>query len=238
MKKAFKMYALVWAVLFIVFQVVCFVTPTEFAGIKKFDGAFWPGYIFIDIAFVGQLVCAYIALKAENLRKLFYNLSMVTVSYTGLIAMLICGTIVMVIPKFPSWAGIILCALILAFTAVSVIKAKFSADIVAEIDEKIKGQTLFIKSLTVDAENLLAQVSSPSSKAVCREVYETVRYSEPMSHEALAGIESQITLKFAALKEAVAADHTEICDEENVQQLAEELIVLLKERNGKCKLMK
>lgn len=46
MKKAFRTYAVIWAIVLAVFNVVCFVTPGEIAGISKFGGAFWAGYIF------------------------------------------------------------------------------------------------------------------------------------------------------------------------------------------------
>ena len=58
------------------------------AGASKFVGAFWTGYIFITLAFIGQLVCSYFALKAESLQKMFYNIPLITISYTGLIVML------------------------------------------------------------------------------------------------------------------------------------------------------
>lgn len=74
MNKKFKYYALIWAILLAVFNVICFITPDETAGMSKFGGAFWAGYIFITIAFIGQLVCAYIALKTDDKTKLFYNI--------------------------------------------------------------------------------------------------------------------------------------------------------------------
>lgn len=85
------------------------------AGVSKFNGAFGAGYIFITIAFVGQLGCAYKAFKAENLKKMFYNIPLISVSYTGLIAMLVVGTVCMAVPFIPYWVGIIACLLVLAF---------------------------------------------------------------------------------------------------------------------------
>ncbi len=40
MKKAFKMYAICWAVLFVAFHVIAFVTPGDIAGVSKFSGSF------------------------------------------------------------------------------------------------------------------------------------------------------------------------------------------------------
>ncbi len=232
MNKKIKCYALIWAILLAVFNLICFVIPSEAIGMSKFAGAFWAGYIFITIAFIGQLVCAFVALKTDDKTKLFYNIPVISVSYTGLILTLIFGALCMAIPNLPNWVGIIVCLLILAFTAIAVIKAKGASDIVDNVDKKIKAQTLFIKSLTVDAESLLARAATPEAKDACKKVYETVRYSDPMSNDALAGVESQITLKFNEFATAVTSGA------ENIEVLANEVVILVGDRNRKCKLVK
>ena len=171
MNKKFKYYAIVWAILLAVFNVICFVTPGEAAGMSKFGGAFWAGYIFITIAFIGQLVCAYIALKTDDKTKLFYNIPIIRISYTGLILTVVFGALCMAIPNLPNWVGIIVCVLVLAFTAIAVIKAKAASDVVENIDKKVKAQTMFVKSLTVDAESLLARAKTAKQKP------RAVRYS-------------------------------------------------------------
>lgn len=232
MNKKFKYYALIWAILLAVFNVICFITPDETAGMSKFGGAFWAGYIFITIAFIGQLVCAYIALKTDDKTKLFYNIPIIRVSYTGLTLTLVFGALCMAIPNLPNWVGIIVCVLVLAFTAIAVIKAKAASDVVENIDKKVKAQTLFVKSITVDAESLLARAATPEAKDACKKVFEAVRYSDPMSNDALAGVESQITLKFNELSEAVSGGA------DNVKNIADELVILIGDRNKKCKLLK
>lgn len=232
MNKKIKVYALVWLILFALFNVLCFVTPNESVGMSKFGGAFWAGYIFITIAFIGQLVCACIALKTDDKTKLFYNIPIIRLSYTGLILTMIFGGLCMVIPDLPNWVGILICLLILAFNAIAVIKAKAAADIVENVDTKVKTQTFFIRSLTVDADTLMASAESDEAKAACRKVYEALRYSDPMSNEALATVENQIAQKFGALSSAVTVGSA------NIDKLADELVVLIGDRNKKCKLVK
>ena len=232
MNKKFKIYALAWLILLALFNVICFVTPSEAAGMSKFGGAFWAGYISITIAFIGQLVCAYVALNTDNKTKIFYNIPIIRISYAGLILTIIFGTLCMIIPNFPNWAGILVCLIILVATAIPVIKAKAAADTVEGIDRKIKAQTLFVKSLTADAESLCARAKTDDAKAACKKVYEAVRYSDPMSNDALAGVESQITLKFSEFSASVANDA------DNSANLADELCALISDRNAKCKILK
>lgn len=109
MKKTFNYYGICWLITLVVFNVITFVTPSEIAGISKSTGAFWTGYIFITLAFIGQLGCAYKVFKAENLKKLFYNIPLISISYTSLIIMLIVGIICMAVSFIPYWVGIIVC---------------------------------------------------------------------------------------------------------------------------------
>lgn len=233
MKKNFKLYTLIWVILLAVWCVVVFlVQPITPGYVMNYDARFWIAFVCVVAAFIGNLVCAYFAFKEENLKKLFYNLPLITVSRAALIAMLIIGSVLILIPNCPAWIAAIVCVVILAFNAVAVVKASWAAEAVEKIDEKIAAQTSFIKNLTVDAESILARAKSDAVKAECKKVYEAVRYSDPMSNEALAGSESQITLKFNDFSSAV----TEGAD--NIEELADELVFLIGERNKKCKLLK
>lgn len=231
LKKTFRYYSIVWAVLLVLFNVISFVS-VGWAGVEKYTPSFWIGYIFITITFIGQIICAYFALKDNDIKKTFYNISLFTTSYTGLILSLIFGGLCMIISPLPYWVGIILCAIILSINVIAVVKASAAIDIVSGIDEKLKESTLFIKSLTIDAESLISRAKSEPVKTVCKKVYEAVRFSDPMSNEALASVESQITLKFNEFGNAVTGGT------DNIGNLADELIVLICDRNKKCKLLK
>ena len=232
MKKVFKFYSTVWAILLALFNVISFVS-VGWAGISKYTPSFWIGYVFITVSFIGQIVCAYFALKDNDIKKTFYNISLISTSYTGLILSFVFGGLCMIISPLPYWVGIILCAIILAFNIIAVVKATAAIDILGGIDKKVKEDTFFIKSLTVDAENLISRAKSENIKAECKKVYEAVRYSDPMSSAALASIESDITIKFSKLSEAVISENSG-----TVVTLADEIIILLGDRNKKCKLLK
>lgn len=234
MKKTFRSYAVIWAVLLAIFNVATFVSPNETATMTKFGGAFWAGYVFVTLAFIGQLAVAYFAFRSQdNAQKFFYRVSLISISWTGLILTLVVGSLCMIIPDMPNWLGVIICFAILGFNVMALAKADAAATLVEQVDEKIKNQTFFIRTLTVDAESLLAHAKTDEAKAQCKKVYEAIRYSDPMSHSALTHTESEITVKFTKLTEAVAA-----ADDEAIAALAEEVIILVGDRNKKCKLLK
>lgn len=233
MKKSFSIYSIIWAIFLAVFNVTTFVTPNEIGGASKFSGSFWAGYIFIMVAFLGQLACAFVAFKAENLKKFFYNIPLLSISYGGLVAMLIVGSIFMAIPVLPEWIAIIVCVIILAFNAIAIIKATAAADIVSGIDKKIKTQTFFIKNLSVDAHSLVTSAKTDELRTEAKKVCEAIRYSDPMANAALSDIDAQIKREFKSFDDALQAEDLEIATKASAS-----LVEMIERRNQKCKLLK
>lgn len=227
MKKNFKFYAVSWALLFAIFNVLAFAV-----GFKN-NASFWMAYIASAIAMLLQLVCAKISFKPEKLDRLFLNIPVISITFTGMVASMIIGAVCMVIPSVPVVAIIVIEYLILAFTGISVLKANAAAEIVNEVGEKVKEKTQFIKLTTVDAQNLMNSAKSESVKSACKKVYEALRYSDPMSSEALAREEAEIADKMAELSSAVASDNAD-----SAESISNEITVLVKARNNKCKILK
>lgn len=226
MKKTFKSYIGVWAICLLTFNVIAFIVPNETKA------NFWAGYIFITLAFLGQLFCANTAFKAENAEKFFYNFPLISISFVGTVIMLIVAGLTMAISAIPVWVCIVFCLIILAFTAIAIINASVVSETVSNVDEKIKSKTLFIKSLTADASNLMSKAQTKEEKEITKKVYEIIRYSDPVSNDALSAIESQITVRFKEFESAICGNN------EKAASLGEELIILIEDRNTKCKLLK
>ncbi len=232
MKKRFNLYLIVWAVLLAVFNVIAFVSP-GWATIEKTTPSFWIGYAFINAAFVGQLVCAWMAFKDESAKKTFYNISLFTISYAGLIAMFVVGGICMLISPLYGWISAIVCAIVLAISIIAVVKAKIAVDLVVEVEEKVAQATAFIYDKRAESESLLARAKTDEAKAICKKVCEAFKYSDPMSSAALATVEAEIQEHYALLKKAIVDGNME-----NATTESEEVLALISERNNKCKRLK
>ena len=232
MKKAFRTYAIAWLIILVVFNVLCFATPNEAEGYYKLDATFWTAYVFITLSFIVQLICAYFAFRADSLRKLFYNIPLLRISYTGLSLMLIFGALFIIIPGFPAWLVIVLSVLIMGFNAVAVIKAGAAGQVVENVDRRIEKHTSFIRELTADVQGLLERAEGKEKEA-CRKVYEALRYSDPMSGEELSLVEAKIRVKLSELAEAIGKGKPE-----DTAALAEEAVSLIQDRNRKIKINK
>lgn len=233
MKKYFKFYGICWAIALVVFNIITFISTGNTVGISNAGAGFWVGYIFITIVFIGNLVCSFLFFKEENIDKIFLKLPIIYIAYIALIVSLIAGAIAMAIPVIPYWVGIVVDVVILAVYAIAIVQANTAADVVSEIDDRVKAQTFFIHLLTVDAQTLMSFAQSDDVKTECKKVYESIRYSDPMSNDALAEIERQIQNEFKTFDDAVKKDNTEL-----VKNSANKMIALINKRNNKCKLLK
>lgn len=233
MKKYFKYYGICWAIVLVVFNVITFVVTNETVGLATVGSSFWVGYAFITIAFIGNLICSFLFFKEENKGKVFLNIPIIHLAYSALIVSLIVGAVAMAVPQIPYWIGVIVDVLVLAFYAIAIVKVSAAANIVNDVEQKVKVQTFFIRSLTTDADSLMASANSDEMKAETKKVYEAIRYSDPMSNNALASIENQIQNEFNAFADAVKNNDIDLA-----KSSANELVILINDRNKKCKLLK
>ncbi|MBO5837377.1 MAG: hypothetical protein J6Q92_05735 [Oscillospiraceae bacterium] len=233
MKKNFKFYIIIWAIFLVLYNLTVFLIKPVVPGyVINYDARFWISWGVIIATYIGQLFCSKLTFDSKNNEKLFLNIPLITQSYTSLVVATIAGTALMLIPDCPMWIAAIVCAAVLGLSVISIIKAKVAADIVSETDDKIKAQTSFIKTLIVDAESLMSRAQNETAKAAAKKVYEAVRYSDPMSHDGLSSIESEIAIKFNQFAGEVTANS------EDITTIAEELIVLISDRNKRCRLLK
>ena len=84
--------------------------------------------------------------------------------------------------------------------------------------------------MTADANTLLPRAKSEPIKTVCKQVFDAVRYADPISNEKLYDIELRMGSTFDKLREAVKTDDTDAAE-----ALASEMLSLISERNQKCK---
>lgn len=232
MKKNFKPYALIWCVIFAVFNAVVFLVRPIIPGyVIRYDARFWVAWAFVIAAFLGNLLCARAVFKTENLQKLFYKLPLITVSYTGLILMLVLGGALMLIPDCPAWIAAIVCIVVAAFTALAIVKTSWAGEAVQETHERVAQRTQLIRQLTREAETLLSRANTPATRAAAEQVYEALRYSDPMSSDALTEVETRLADSFRTFTAAVTSG-------EDAETAAHVLLMTLDERNKRCRAMK
>ena len=234
MKKNFKYFGIVWLITLALFNAVTFITPAEIAGINRFSQpVFWITYSLISLAFVIQLVSAYAVCNKNTAEKVFLSIPLLRVGYVAIALSLVVGAGFMVVPVIPTWIGAIVCLLVAGFFVVGTIKVIAVADVVVGVGEKIEQKTDFMKVAVVEMESIMARATTTEIQAETKKVYEALRYSDYMSCAELLKIEVHIEDHIEQLKIAVTNE-----DLEMVQAETKELLLLIKERNSKCKMLK
>ena len=233
MKKNFKFYALCWFVLLGLFNLLTFIIPA-WPTLEKFTASFWIGWGVTIGAFFGQLICAWVAFKEESAKKTFYNISLFTVSYAGLISMFVVAMICIIVTPLPYWIATIACSAVLVANVIAVAKAKMAIDVVVGVDEKVEKATAFIYEMREESESLFARAKADEAKAViCKKVRDAFKFSDPMSKSDLDAVEAEIKTHFDLLKKAIVEGKMDVATAES-----DELLALISERNNKCKKLK
>ena len=222
MKKNNYLSYLALGIVFALFNVIAFVIPTDKTA------TFWTAYVFSVVAFAVQIPLWKIALgKKDTLKSKFLGIPVIHVGITYLIIQLIAFAVFMVFPTLPVWLAVVICAIILAISALCAIAGQGGANEINRVEEKIKVKRAFIQFLQTDIEMLAESETDAETKAGLKKLAEKVRFSDPMSHEMLGELESRITAKVEEMKTAT-----------DKKVLISEVTALITERNKKCKILK
>lgn len=191
-------------------------------------------YIFSLVATAAAVFMPVFMLKPNNTAKTIFNrfsLGMFTTLYFA--AQLVLGFLLTLLSFLPIVIGVIL-ELALAFIyAIGIITSSVGINYIKDLEKEQKEKVYYIKSIAVDLEALVNKVEDAEMKKRLEKLSETARYSDPMSHQSLSGLESQISIKVEALKAAVNEGKLETF--ENDCKVIEDMF---NERNEKCKILK
>lgn len=222
MKKNRSIAYAVLGIAFVLFNVIAFAIPT----VKT--STFWVAYVFTVIAFISQIAIWKFAFKdADTLKSKFLGIPLISVGITYLIIQLIAFAVFMAFPLTASWIAIVVCALILGISAICLIGTETGREEINRVEEKVEKKVFYIKSLQVDIEMLANSETDIDTKAALTRLAEKIRFSDPMSSDALADLEAEIIEKVKELKTA-----------DNKSEIITVLDSLITERNKKAKILK
>ena len=182
-KKSWIMTAIIYAIVFAVFNLLVFVIA------KEKNGVFWMSYAFMCLAFVIQIVSMLLALRTLETETVFMGIPLASLSLYYFFAAIFVGAVFMFFQNAPFKLALVLQVLVLA---VYVIVAILSRDVVQDVNDNLKENVEAIKTLTVDVDVFIPQVNDPALKKALKKLSETIKYSDPMSNAAVADIEDQI----------------------------------------------
>ena len=214
MKRKGLAYA-VLTIAFALFNVIAFFIPTEKTA------TFWIAYAFSAIAFLLQIVIWKLAFKGtDTIKSKFLGIPLLSVGFRYLVIQVIAFAVFMIFPALPTWIPVVVCSVILGGSAICLIGTETGREEINRVEEKVKRKVFYIKSLQVDVEMLAETESDPTIKAELTKLAEKIRFSDPVSSDALAEIESEIVNKIKEIeaskdKLAIIAVTTALVEERN-----------------------
>lgn len=234
MNKNLTYYSIAWAICLVVFNVLTFVVPHSIGNFDLYTHAsFWIGYGFVMLSFIAQLLIGVKMFASNKKDKIFLRLSLQTISYSAMVMSLAVGAVFMCVPVLPEWIAAIICVLVTAYYALAYLKGIAAVDYVEKVGEKVNKKTAMMKELISESESLMSYAKTDAAKDATKKVYETLRYSDPMSNDKLYYIEKEISEAYI-----IFADKVKNNVDEGLAEQADKLCVLINDRNKKCKLLK
>lgn len=193
-KKSWIMTAVIYAIIFAVFNLLVFVIANEK------NGVFWMSYAFMCIAFIVQIASMLLALRSLETETVFMGIPLASISLYYFFAAIFVGAVFMFFQNAPFKLALVLQILILAIYVVIAIMALMSRNVVQDVNDNLKENVEAIKTLVVDVDVFIPQVNDPALKKSLKKLSETIKYSDPMSNAAVADIEEQIMQKVNELR--------------------------------------
>ena len=214
--------------MFVVLSVIAFVLPFQKTA------TFWLSYAFAVIAIAVQIYAYPKAFDGPSVKSKFYGFPLARVSTIYLIAQLVLSLIFMVASKWvPAWIPVVLFALLLGVTAIGFIAADTMKDEIERQDVVHKANVTTMRALQSKAVFVAGQCEDAETKKALDAFAEALRFSDPVSSDALVDIEENLTGLVEELGNAVLDK-----DFEAARTLCAKASTLLADRNRMCKLNK
>ena len=205
---------------------------TKFTS-ARYTTYFYTAIIILAVGYAFSIASTFIGFKKQqNAEGTFYGAPFV---YSGLLTFIlitILSSVSIFVGESPLLQAII-AIVIFACALGKLLKKSVARELIVERGEQVKKQTQFVKMLTADAQTLNSTIKSDIAKELTQKVYETIRYSDPMSTDALSDIDKNIQEKYDEFESCICKD-----DIDNAKIIADDLISLIKKRNNRCKALK
>ncbi|MDE6724348.1 MAG: hypothetical protein K2J79_01975 [Ruminiclostridium sp.] len=221
------MIGLIYVILLGVFNLLVF---TIF---KNHSNVFWLSYGFMTLAFAVQIVSMFLAFKTADVETAFFGIPLASFSVYYLCAEIVVGALFMIFQQASFTLALVIQVIVLAAFLIVAIISLMARDTVQEIGNNVKEKVADLRMVLVDVEMMRDRCSDPELKEKLRKLSETIKYSDPMSNEAVEGVEQRIRRQVSAL--GAYLDDNQI---DEAAQACKELELLYAERNKKLAMSK
>lgn len=216
-------------VLLVLYVLVAFLIPFVHTA------TFWVSLLFTLIAFGVVGASFYIAfIKNPDAKSRFYGFPIAKIGAIYGLVQLIAGLVFMALAVYaPVWLAVLVYAIALGAAVIGLISAEAVVEEIRVQDVKLKKDVSLMRSLQSKVNQMSAQCDNPDAAAAVKQLAEEMRYSDPVSSEALSEIEADLSAAVDELQAAIVEGESNAA-----KQLCRKASAVLAERNRLCKLNK
>lgn len=220
-------FYIVLAVVMLVFCVIALAVPF----VK--NAAFWLSFVFGALAIGVQFYAVPKALEGDA-RSKFYGFPILKVSLIYLAAQLVLSLVYMALAMWlPAWLVAVLSVLLLCAAVIGFAGTETVRDEIVRQDETVKKDVSLMRSLRSKAGAMAALCESEAAKKAVNAFAEELRFSDPMSSDAIAEAEAELSACIDKLHQAILDG-----SEADILTMCRKAGAALSERNRLCKLNK
>ena len=199
------------------------------------NAAYWLSFGFTLAAFGVAGAAGYVGVvRQEDAKSRFYGFPIAKIGLVYGVAQLALGLVVMALASWiPAWLAAVVYVQMLGAACLGLIAADTVVEQIHVQDTKLRGDVRLMRSLQSKLNLMAAQCDNPDAAAEVKRFAEEMRYSDPVSSEALSEIEADLSAAVDELQAAIVEGESNAA-----KQLCRKASALLAERNRLCKLNK
>lgn len=219
----------VLAILFVVFTVVVVAVP-----LLK-NAVFWVAYVFAAASMAVQGYAIHCAFgKVGTVTSKFYGFPIAKIGFVYMVAQLIISVASMLLAGvLEVWIPVVISAVALGAAGIGLITTDAMREEIQRQDQVLKKDVSLMRGLQSKSRMMIAHCQNPAQRAQLDKLSQALQYSDPVSNEAIAHVEYQLTQLVDELEKAVVEQ-----DDVATEDLCQKTMKLLEERNQLCKLNK
>ncbi|MDD5949048.1 MAG: hypothetical protein PUC39_04885 [Lachnospiraceae bacterium] len=169
--------------------------------------------------------------QSESAMSKFYGISILRLGIIYLAVQIVLSFIIILASKvIPNWIPILLYIILLGMFLVGILATTKVKEQIDVLETRQKESTLSMKKLRIEAEYLS---DTYTTQKKLETIAEKLRYSDPVSSDALMEEEKELVLLLEQVSQALQDENQELFD-----TLADEFLSKLEKRNRLCKMYK
>lgn len=209
-----------------IYSAIVWIVPWEKNGLLVLS------YCFTVVAFLFQVILWKMSWEqSESAMSKFYGISILRLGIIYLAVQIVLSFIIILVSKvIPNWIPILLYIILLGMFLVGIVATTKVKEQIDVLETRQKESTLSMKKLRIEAEYLS---DTYTTQKKLETIAEKLRYSDPVSSDALMEEEKELVLLLEQVSQALQDENQKLFD-----ALADEFLSKLEKRNRLCKMYK